>query len=85
MIRLMSFYYRGGGEAAAQGLFLALGPESAFMLACESAKERNAAVSLLRYFARSKGFQVFGPDDIFSATATDQSITDQTPATRSWR
>ena len=54
---------RGGGDAAAQGLFLALSPSLVFMLACESAKQRNAAILLIRSRARERGFQVLGPKD----------------------
>ncbi|KAK3264092.1 hypothetical protein CYMTET_27147 [Cymbomonas tetramitiformis] len=38
---------RGGGDAAAQGLFLALSSSLVFMLACESSRERNAAIMLI--------------------------------------
>ena len=54
---------RGGGDAAAQGLFLALSPSLVFMLACESAKQRNAAILLIRDRAKERGFQVLGPKD----------------------
>ena len=54
---------RGGGDAAAQGLFLALSPSLVFMLACESAKQRNAAILLIRERAKERGFQVLGPKD----------------------
>jgi hypothetical protein len=81
---------RGGGDAAAQGLFLALSPSlvrawclhrvrapqalrllrvsllascQVFMLACESAKQRNAAIVLIRERARDRGFAVLGPKD----------------------
>lgn len=49
---------RGGGDAAAQGLFLALSPSLVFMLACESAKQRNTAILLIRSRALERGFQV---------------------------
>mmetsp|Transcript_62778 Transcript_62778/g.198836 ORF Transcript_62778/g.198836 Transcript_62778/m.198836 type:complete len:473 (+) Transcript_62778:208-1626(+) len=52
---------RGGGDAAALGLFLALKPKLIFMLACESARERNAAVMLIRSMASSKGLSIGGP------------------------
>lgn len=54
---------RGGGDAAAQGLFLALSPSLVFMLACESAKQRNTAILLIRARALERGFQVLGPKD----------------------
>ncbi len=54
---------RGGGDAAAQGLFLALSPSLVFMLACESAKQRNAAIMLIRHRAAERGFSVLGPKD----------------------
>ena len=46
---------RGGGDAAAQGLFLALSPSLVFMLACEASRERNAAIMLIRRFALEVG------------------------------
>lgn len=42
---------RGGGDAAAQGLFLNLKGNLSFMLACESKQERNTAIYLIRKFA----------------------------------
>ena len=42
---------RGGGDAAAQGLFLNFKGTLNFMLACESKKERNCAIYLIRKFA----------------------------------
>ena len=54
---------RGGGDAAAQGLFLALSPSLVFMLACESAKQRNAAILLIRDRALVRGYNVLGPKD----------------------
>jgi hypothetical protein len=54
---------RGGGDAAAQGLFLCLGPTLVFMLALESAKQRNAAIMLIRMRALARGFHVLGPKD----------------------
>ena len=57
---------RGGGDAAAQGLFLALGPHLVFMLACESARQRNAAIMLIRHFAAEKGLSILGPKDMQS-------------------
>jgi PH domain of plant-specific actin-binding protein/Ig domain of plant-specific actin-binding protein len=54
---------RGGGDAAAQGLFLCLGPTLVFMLALESAKQRNAAIQLIRMRAGARGFTVLGPKD----------------------
>ena len=54
---------RGGGDAAAQGLFLCLGPTLVFMLALESAKQRNAAIQLIRMRATARGLTVLGPKD----------------------
>ena len=54
---------RGGGDAAAQGLFLALSPALVFMLACEASRERNAAIMLIRRFAQEVGINLGGPDD----------------------
>lgn len=85
---------RGGGDAAAQGLFLAFGPQLVFMLvrlasrhngapvagcfrirvssrvvfrvvaqACESARQRNAAILLIRHYAKERGVVVLGPKD----------------------
>ena len=54
---------RGGGDAAAQGLFLALSPSLVFMLACESAKQRNAAILLIRRRAAERNTVVLGPKD----------------------
>lgn len=55
---------RGGGDAAAQGLFLALSPSLVFMLACESAKQRNAAILLIRKRAAERNVVVLGPKDV---------------------
>ena len=52
---------RGGGDAAGQGLFLALHPSQVFMLALQSPRERNAAILLTRSMAKAKGFKVEGP------------------------
>ena len=54
---------RGGGDAAAQGLFLAFGPQLVFMLACESARQRNAAILIIRHFAKERGVIILGPKD----------------------
>jgi len=54
---------RGGGDAAAQGLFLALDPSQVFMLACESARERNAAIMLIRKFAEECAVNLVGPEE----------------------
>lgn len=54
---------RGDGDAAAQGLFLALAPHAAFSLACESTKQRNAIILLVRARARARGFAALGPKD----------------------
>ena len=59
----MRWCARGGGDAAAQGLFVALTQSTVLMLACESARERNAAIMLMRRFAGECGFAVVGPDD----------------------
>lgn len=42
---------RGGGDAAAQGLFLNLKGSMSFMIACENKKDRNCAIALIRKFA----------------------------------
>jgi len=55
---------RGGVDAATQGLFLALSPSNVFMLAFESAKQRNAAILLIRKRAAEKNVIVLGPKDI---------------------
>ena len=59
---------RGGGDAAAQGLFLALSPSLVFMLACESAKQRNAAILLIRKRAAERNVIVLGPKDQVDAS-----------------
>jgi len=59
---------RGGGDAAAQGLFLALSSSLVFMLACESSRERNAAIMLIRRFALESNIQLGGPEDSPSPT-----------------
>mmetsp|Transcript_9029 Transcript_9029/g.15507 ORF Transcript_9029/g.15507 Transcript_9029/m.15507 type:complete len:648 (-) Transcript_9029:247-2190(-) len=53
---------RGAGDAASQGLFLALSPQLVFMLACESSRERNAAIMLMRKFAGVKNIALGGPE-----------------------
>eukprot|EP00958_Prasinococcus_capsulatus_P029685 scaffold7614_cov417-Prasinococcus_capsulatus_cf.AAC.6 len=52
---------RGGGDAAGQGLFLALHPSQVFMLALQSPRERNAAILLVRSMAKAKGLKLEGP------------------------
>ena len=42
---------------------MALGPRLVFMLACESARQRNAAILLIRHFAKERGFTIAGPKD----------------------
>ena len=65
---------RGGGDAAAQGLFLALSPSLVFMLACESAKQRNAAIMLIRKRAAEKRVCVLGPKDVPDAVALVEEV-----------
>lgn len=43
---------RGGGDGAAQGMFLALHPQHVFMLALETPDKRNMCISLIRKVRR---------------------------------
>ena len=43
---------RGGGDGAAQGMFLALNPQHVFMLALETPDKRNVCISLIRKVRR---------------------------------
>ncbi|KAH7425848.1 hypothetical protein KP509_11G073700 [Ceratopteris richardii] len=54
---------RGGGIAAAQGLFWQAKKGLSFILSFESARERNAAIMLARRFAFDCNIMLAGPDD----------------------
>ncbi|KAK9829587.1 hypothetical protein WJX72_006683 [[Myrmecia] bisecta] len=54
---------RGAGDAAAQGMFLAIAADQVFMLACESARERNACIMLIRQMAAAHSLLLAGPED----------------------
>ncbi|ESW13519.1 hypothetical protein PHAVU_008G203500 [Phaseolus vulgaris] len=54
---------RGGGNAAAQGLFWQPKQGHSFVLAFESERERNAAIMLARRFAFDCNIMLAGPDD----------------------
>jgi len=54
---------RGGGNAAAQALFWQAKAGLSFVLAFESARERNAAIMLARRFAFDCNIMLAGPDD----------------------
>ncbi|KAH9315360.1 hypothetical protein KI387_023987 [Taxus chinensis] len=54
---------RGGGNAAAQGLFWHAKKGLSFLLAFESERERNAAIMLARRFAFDCNIMLAGPDD----------------------
>ncbi|KAL3611434.1 hypothetical protein D5086_002454 [Populus alba] len=54
---------RGGGNAAAQALFWQAKKGVSFVLAFESARERNAAIMLARRFAFDCNIMLAGPDD----------------------
>lgn len=54
---------RGGGAAAAQGLFWQAKKGLSFVLAFESARERNAAIMLARRFSFDCNMMLAGPDD----------------------
>eukprot|EP00250_Pteridium_aquilinum_P008557 c18033_g1_i2 orf=148-1515(+) len=54
---------RGGGLAAAQGLFWQAKKGLSFVLAFESARERNAAIMLARRFSFDCNIMLAGPDD----------------------
>ncbi|KAG5517301.1 hypothetical protein RHGRI_037903 [Rhododendron griersonianum] len=54
---------RGGGNAAAQALFWQAKAGLSFVLAFESARERNAAIMLARRFAFDCNIILGGPDD----------------------
>ncbi|KAJ6310182.1 hypothetical protein OIU76_014998 [Salix suchowensis] len=54
---------RGGGNAAAQALFWQAKKGLSFVLAFESARERNAAIMLARRFAFDCNITLAGPDD----------------------
>ncbi|KAK7372725.1 hypothetical protein VNO80_06112 [Phaseolus coccineus] len=54
---------RGGGNAAAQGLFWQSKQGHSFVLAFESERERNAAIMLARRFAFDCNIMLAGPDD----------------------
>ncbi|KAJ6315415.1 hypothetical protein OIU78_018829 [Salix suchowensis] len=54
---------RGGGNAAAQALFWQAKKGLSFVLAFESARERNAAIMLARRFAFDCNIMLAGPDD----------------------
>ncbi|XP_059665447.1 stomatal closure-related actin-binding protein 1-like [Cornus florida] len=54
---------RGGGNAAAQALFWQAKTGLSFVLACESERERNAAIMLARRFAFDCNIMLAGPDD----------------------
>lgn len=54
---------RGGGMSAAQGLFWQAKNGLSFLLAFESARERNAAIMLARRFAFDCNIMLAGPDD----------------------
>ena len=41
---------RGGGDAAKQGLFLFIRKDSVWRLACDSAMERNIAITLIQCY-----------------------------------
>ena len=43
---------RGGGDGAAQGMFLALNPQHVFMLALETPHKRNVCIGLIRKVCR---------------------------------
>lgn len=53
---------RGGGDAAKQGVFLVIRKDSVWMLACESPKERNLAIRLIKCCAEAVHvFNLTGP------------------------
>ncbi|KAI5079530.1 hypothetical protein GOP47_0005009 [Adiantum capillus-veneris] len=54
---------RGGGLAAAQGLFWQAKKGVSFVLAFESSRERNAAIMLARRFSFDCNIMLAGPDD----------------------
>jgi len=54
---------RGGGNAAAQGLFWQAKKGLSFLLVFESERERNAAIMLARRFAFDCNIMLAGPDD----------------------
>eukprot|EP00898_Chlorokybus_atmophyticus_P005371 jgi/Chlat1/5835/Chrsp4S06355 len=54
---------RGGGDAAAQGMFLALKPSVVLMLVCDNARERNAALMIMRAMAANAGVTIPAPED----------------------
>eukprot|EP00249_Psilotum_nudum_P019540 c27305_g1_i1 orf=464-1924(-) len=54
---------RGGGSAAAQGLFWQAKKGLSFLLAFESTRERNASIMLARRFAFDCNIMLAGPDD----------------------
>ncbi|KAL8159405.1 hypothetical protein V2J09_000942 [Rumex salicifolius] len=54
---------RGGGNAASQAVFWQVNPGLSFILAFESARDRNAAIMLVRRFAFDCNIILVGPDD----------------------
>ena len=52
---------RGGGDAAKQGVFLVIRKDSVWMLACESAKERNTAIRVIKCCAQGVDVHLTGP------------------------
>lgn len=52
---------RGGGDGAAQGLFLAMSSQHVFMLALETPTKRNTCILFLRKMAGLQGLQLEGP------------------------
>mmetsp|Transcript_9660 Transcript_9660/g.29090 ORF Transcript_9660/g.29090 Transcript_9660/m.29090 type:complete len:481 (+) Transcript_9660:260-1702(+) len=54
---------RGGGDGAAQGLFLALSSQHVFMLALETPAKRNVCILLLRKMAARQNLMLDGPMD----------------------
>lgn len=52
---------RGGGDGAAQGLFLAMSSQHVFMLALETPAKRNTCILFLRKMAGLQGLQLEGP------------------------
>lgn len=54
---------RGGGDGAAQGMFLALNSKHVFMLALETPHKRNICIGLIRALAARAGLQLEGPQE----------------------
>ncbi|KAK9673564.1 hypothetical protein RND81_12G175500 [Saponaria officinalis] len=54
---------RGGGNAAAQALFWQAKPGVSFIIAFETGRDRNAAISLARRFAFDCNIMLVGPGD----------------------